>query len=104
MTWWQGGGGLDTPQKWWRHLWKAPYSYQQLFLLNTIIFIIIWFSLFEDKPSHVVVVLIKDVDVAGVSETFHDDEEDRQEKDGNDNEQDEEYYVDNDENDEDHKD
>ena len=26
MTWWQGGGGgLDTPQKWWRHLWTAPY-------------------------------------------------------------------------------
>ena len=71
---------------------------------DIIIIIIIWFSLFEDQPSHVVVVLIKDVDVAGVSETFHDDEEDRQEKDGNDNEQDEEYYVDNDENDEDHKD
>ena len=25
MTWWQGGGGcLNTPQKWWRHLWTAP--------------------------------------------------------------------------------
>ena len=22
----EGGGGLDTPQKWWRHLWTAPYS------------------------------------------------------------------------------
>ena len=21
------GGGLDTPQKWWRHLWTAPYDY-----------------------------------------------------------------------------
>ena len=21
------GGGLDTPQKWWRHLWTAPYCY-----------------------------------------------------------------------------
>ena len=20
----RGGGGLDTPQKWWRHLWRAP--------------------------------------------------------------------------------
>ena len=28
MTWWQGGGGggLDTPIKWWRHLWTAPYG------------------------------------------------------------------------------
>ena len=27
ITWWQGGGGdLDTPQKWWRHLWTAPYT------------------------------------------------------------------------------
>ena len=25
MTWWQGGRGLDTPQKWWRYLWTAPY-------------------------------------------------------------------------------
>ena len=24
MTRGKGGGGLDTPQKWWRHLWTAP--------------------------------------------------------------------------------
>ena len=30
MTWWQGGGGgLDTPQKWWRHLWTAPNHAQR---------------------------------------------------------------------------
>ena len=22
----EGGGGPDAPQKWWRHLWTAPYS------------------------------------------------------------------------------